>query len=175
MSKINFEFRVDCAHRYHSFLSSSMEYSWVDLFNKVENESKYGLPELLTLIHPRWHSELGFTNVSDPRGANTFNANNRFAKCRSSEIWGYQCPYLNSIIHIDHTFPFARGGSTTQDNAMYLCSEHNLSKSTDLHLIPWESLISQGWIGTQLRVFINFAQRQTDRTLYFPERQLGII
>jgi hypothetical protein len=169
MSKIDFQFRVDCASRYHTFLAQNSKESWLESFFLIDSNATTGIPELLTLLHPKWHVSLGITPQSDPRGLSKFNANFRNAKCRSDEIWGYSCPYIDEDIHVDHTFPFSRGGSTTQENAMYLCREHNLSKSTDLHLIPWEGFTNQNWIGTQLRSIMNMAQRQTQNKLYFPE------
>jgi len=169
MSNINFDIRLESAFRYHSTLARALENSWLELFFQLEADPKVGVPEVMTLVHPRWHSELGISQLADPRGANSFNANFKNAKCRSEKIWGYICPYTDLNIHVDHSFPFARGGATTSENAMYLCSEHNLSKSTDIHLIPWEDLINQNWIGLQLKSIMKMAQRHTTENLYFPE------
>jgi hypothetical protein len=41
-------------------------------------------------------------------------------------------------MEIDHLFPYSLGGPTIAVNAIYLCRRHNLGKSVDIHLIPWE-------------------------------------
>ena len=174
MSEINFEFRINCAFRYHLTLVKSQNLDWLDLFEILENNSKSSVPEYLTLLHPKWHSKLGINSNADPRGNSSFNAVFRQAKCRSEKIWGYPCPYIDLKIHVDHTFPYSRGGSTTAENAMYLCKEHNLSKNTDIHLIPWEDFNSQNWIKLQLKFFINIAQRLTNEKLYFPDKKLHL-
>ena len=171
MNNIDFELRLNAATRYHNFLSMHLESDWISVFRNIENGKDVGLPEIMVLLHPRWHYELEFTANSDPRGLNNFSPAGSNAKCRAVEVWGYECPYLSSPIHIDHTFPFARGGATKSDNAMYLCAEHNLSKSTDLHIIPWERLVGLSWIEIQLKLFLRMAQRHSADPLYFPERK----
>jgi hypothetical protein len=171
MSRINFELNVLAASRYHVFLSKNLKSRWLDIFHEIENSSEMGIPEILVLLHPRWHLELDFSSSNDPRGLNSFSGAFPLAKCRAIEIWGYECPYKEMKIHIDHTFPYSRGGSTKSDNAMYLCQEHNLSKSTDLHLLPWESFPSKKWIKDELEIFISMATRKSKNGLYFPEKQ----
>lgn len=169
MISIDFSGRVDSAARYHYFLSEHSDSSWLDVLGAIEHDAETGIPELMVLLHPQWHKELGFKATSDPRGINSFASASLRAKCRADELWGYQCPYVETKIHIDHTFPFARGGATKDDNAMYLCREHNLSKSTDLHLLPWESFLNRQWIIDELRLFLAMGQRLTADTLYLPE------
>ena len=175
MNNLDFASRNLATQRYHDFLSRGSDKSWIDILNEVDESKIYGLPEVLVLLHPRWHLQLGFTPASDPRGAASFAVARSMAKCRSGELWGYECPYTESKIHIDHTFPFARGGATSADNAMYLCVEHNLSKSTDIHNIPWELLPVTDWIANQLKLFITRAQRETNVNLYLPKAQLSRI
>ena len=172
MTNIDFSFRINSAARYHDFLSKHLDADWFETLKSVEMDHKSGIPEVLVLIHPRWHKELSFQSSSDPRGVGSFSAANSRAKCRSKEIWGYVCPYENSSIHIDHTFPFSRGGATINDNAMYLCREHNLSKSTDLHLVPWETFMEKKWIRDQLKLFINMGKRIVSADLYLPTSAL---
>lgn len=172
MNKVNFEIRITSAERYHRFLATGRNLTWLTLFQECESNANFGLPELLVLIHPNWYDELQISKINDPRGNLAFPAASVNAKCRSIEIWGYECPYTVSNIHIDHTFPFSRGGSTKSDNAMYLCKEHNLSKSTDLHMIPWETFSTKNWIREELGLLINKAKSFYNEELFFPERQL---
>ena len=172
MNKVNFESRVSAAERYHTFLSNSKNLPWLALYKECEGNSNFGLPESMVLLHPNWHSELQISKVNDPRGHASFPSASGNAKCRSIEIWGYECPYIGSEIHIDHTFPFSRGGSTKSDNAMYLCKEHNLSKSTDLHMIPWETFNTKNWIREEIGYLINMAKRFYNKELFFPDKFL---
>ena len=174
MELINFSLRINCASRYHNFLANHLESSWLEIFFKIEQDSKYSIPEVMTLLHPRWHDQLRIIPSTDPRGNSVFSAVSNSAKCHSVEIWGYECPYEDFSIHVDHTFPRARGGATSIDNAMYLCSEHNLSKHSDLHMIPWETFPSKNWIKLQLQNIILKAQPLTNERLYFPEQKFKI-
>jgi hypothetical protein len=59
---------------------------------------------------------------------------------------------------------------------MHLCSEHNLSKHTDIHLIPWEYFTKNNdWIVNSLKNLLNFASRITAEKLYLPEKQIAKI
>ena len=172
MTNIDFTLRLGSAFRYHEFLSVHANSNWLEVLEEIENNNEAGIPEALVLLHPRWHAELHFNSSSDPRGLSSFSSAGIRAKCRSQELWGYECPYSDSKIHIDHTFPFARGGATKDDNAMYLCKEHNLSKSTDLHLVPWETFSQKIWIRAQLTTFLVMGQRLTKSKIYLPSRAL---
>ena len=168
MTSIDLSLRLASAFRYHKFLAKHSDSSWFEALDDVESNIEFGIPEVMVLLHPRWHDELKFTTKSDPRGLTNFSAAAIRAKCRSHELWGYECPYEGSKIHIDHTFPFSRGGATKDDNAMYLCKEHNLSKSTDLHLVPWETFTQKLWIKTELEVFLVMAQRLVVPKVFLP-------
>jgi hypothetical protein len=172
MISIDYSTRLESAYRYHAFLSRHSESSWLDVLSEIEANAHAGIPEVMVLLHPKWHEELSFQPLSDPRGLASFSSANVRATCRSNELWGYECPYKDSRIHIDHTFPFARGGATKNDNAMYLCREHNLSKSTDLHLIPWETFVDKTWILDELSLFLIMGQRLTTSNLYLPKLAL---
>ena len=160
------ENRIEYASRYHSQLARHFHNSWFDVYEEVLNSQDFGIPEAIVLLHPHWYQENGVNLLSDPRGPSTFSGLKQNAKCRSYELWGYECPYLESSIHIDHTFPFSRGGVTQAENAMYLCREHNLSKSTDLHMIPWEALRGKSWIKQSLEATIKSAQSRTKNVMY---------
>jgi len=172
MSSFNLLTRISTAEKYYSFLSKHDNSEWLDLFFEISSDKDFALPEILTLFHPKWHSSLGFTKNSDPRGTSEFTTANSRAKCRAIDIWGYQCPFNETRIEIDHMFPYSKGGATFADNAMYLCHEHNRAKSSDIHLLPWETFIGKDWIRFQLEKFIARAQTLSKKPLYFPEIQL---
>ena len=168
MSEIEIPFasRIESAARFHQFHSESTRKSWVEKFLEVSSSDDYGMPELLVLLDPKNYLEL---EASDPRGGN-FKTSKEIRKCRSLELWGYSCPYTDSKIHIDHTFPWSKGGVTHFQNAMYLCDEHNRAKSIDVHLIPWENFRkNNAWIEESLRHLISYASRKTSEKLYFPK------
>jgi hypothetical protein len=175
MIDIDYSFRHASAFRYHDFLSRYNDCSWIDVLGAIETNIDAGMPEVLVLLHPKWHEELSFQASSDPRGLGSFSPAGIRAQCRSHELWGYQCPYEGVKIHIDHTFPFARGGATKDDNAMYLCREHNLSKSTDIHSIPWEIFRNKKWILDELKLFLTMGQRLTSTELYLPSKAMSNI
>jgi len=168
MNKINFLLRISCAYRYHNFLSARLDSKWLQILDEIESNINFGLPEVMVLLHPKWHQELKISPSVDPRGQGQFSSASIRAKCRAEDLWGYKCPYDSAQIHIDHTFPFARGGATKDDNAMYLCKEHNLSKSTDLHSVPWEIFTEKIWIQDELKILTNMAQRLTTSKIYSP-------
>lgn len=156
----NFEERIHSAERYYKALSElhfESPEEWAGLFLEYISGDKYGLPELLVLIHPNWYSVLG---ISDPRGNRAFPSAGKNAECRSNEFYGYDCPFNDSPIHIDHEFPFSKGGVTNHANAMYLCEEHNLSKSTDIHIINWSDM-DKKWIINLLQIFTHEVERLT--------------
>jgi hypothetical protein len=160
---------MESAHRYYTFLEKSAQKSWIDILLDIETSKNYGIPEVLTLLHPRYYQEL---NTKEPRGEREFNPARPQSRCRSLELWGYSCPFTNSVIHIDHMFPWAKGGATHYANAMYLCREHNMSKNTDIHVIPWESFPNTNeWIVNPLTILLQAAERLTQEKLYFPKAQ----
>ena len=168
-----YEKRLECAHRYFEFSNKRKHYSWFDKLLLINDDAHTGLPELLVLLNPENYEPLG---LPDPRGSTTFQPAHENAKCRSKELWGYACPFEEAQIHVDHSFPRNRGGMTHPDNAMYLCREHNLSKSTDIHLIPWEFMPSRNsWVRIQLNLILSAAQRKTESKLYFPDSALNRI
>ena len=156
------EQRSNCAKRYYdelSLINFESVTEWKDLLDKFIVNQVYGIPELLVLIHPKWYQD-GVIRIEDPRGPRQFPATQSRVRCRSIEIYGYECPFVNSSIQIDHQFPYSKGGITIHDNAMYLCAEHNLSKSIDIHLIDWENF-STDWVSLVLDKLIHEASRQT--------------
>jgi len=167
MDRNIYEQRLEYAHRYFEFLNKYKHHSWFDKLHIINSDKEAGIPEVLVLLNPENYDEIG---LPDPRGTSTFQSAYANAKCRSRELWGYECPFKDTQIHVDHSFPRNRGGMTHPDNAMYLCREHNLAKSTDIHLIPWELIpIRNEWIKIQLNAFLQAAQRKSNSKLYFPD------
>ena len=172
MSETNppFDVRVNSAGRYYTFQEEVKNLEWVDVLLKVESGKSYGIPEVLVLLDPKYYQELG---ASDPRGERTFAPATATAKCRAKEVWGYECPFQELKIHVDHMFPQSKGGSTHLQNAMYLCGEHNMSKHTDIHLILWEKIpLQNDWVTKSVTHLLGFASRLTNEKLYFPTLQV---
>jgi hypothetical protein len=172
MSETNppFSVRVNAAARYYAFQEDSKGLDWIEALQKVETEKSFGIPEVLVLLDPKHYKQLGAT---DPRGERTFAPAPKSAKCRSLEVWGYECPIQDSRIHVDHMFPQSKGGATHLHNAMYLCGEHNMSKHTDIHLILWEIIpVQNEWVIKSIKHLLGFATRLTSEKLYFPTSQV---
>lgn len=175
MSEIDipFEFRINAARRYHEFKHENEENDWLESLTNLESNKDYGLPEALVLISPKYYEGLG---ASDPRGDRSFPAAEPNAKCRSIEIWGYDCPFKGEKIHIDHIFPQSKGGLTHPQNAMHLCKEHNMSKFTDIHFLPWESMLERKqWVEVAFRHLLSAAQRKSSNRIYVPTIQINQI
>ena len=169
-TNIPFASRIESASRYYDFLSRAENMRWIDVLEVVESQKDFGIPEVMVLLHPRYYQDI---QAKDPRGDRHFPPAKNSSRCRSREIWGYSCPLTHPNIHIDHMFPHSKGGSTHSLNAMYLCEEHNLSKHTDIHLVPWENLTSANdWIVSSLGTLVSAASRITEKKLYLPEKQL---
>lgn len=164
-----YNIRIDSAGRYYAFQEEIKNLDWVEILLKVESDKSYGIPEVLVLLDPKYYQALG---ASDPRGERTFAPATSSAKCRAKEVWGYECPFQDSRIHVDHMFPQSKGGSTHLQNAMYLCGEHNMSKHTDIHLILWENMpLQNDWIKKSLTHLVGFASRVTTEKLFIPTSQ----
>ena len=164
MFKDILEHRSNCAKRYYAELSlvhfdSLVE--WKELLQKFVANQVYGVPELLVLIHPKWYEKEKLIKIEDPRGPRQFPAAKSEIRCRGIEIYGYDCPFVNPTIQIDHQFPYSKGGVTIYSNAMYLCAEHNLSKSIDIHLMDWDNF-STDWVSLVLQKFVHEVSRQTN-------------
>lgn len=177
MSKSQIESRIEYALRYLRFDALTRAENWgnvAGLFLKNENCS---LPELMVLIHPRHLSRFGLASTQ-VFGPDSFNAAKHEVACRSIEIWGYACPFTDAKIHIDHSFPRSRGGATHSLNAMYLCEEHNLPKSSDIHLFPWETLSSKlSWVEPIIDKMSHAEKRISGFDFHLPKnrKQLNLI
>ena len=173
MSETNppYNVRVHSAGRYYAFQEEVKRLGWIEVIQAVESEKSFGIPEVLVLLDPKYYQELG---AVDPRGERFFAPATQSAKCRAKEVWGYECPFQDSRIHVDHMFPQSKGGSTHLQNAMYLCGEHNMSKHTDIHLILWEMIPLQNeWITKSIKHLLSSATRLTSEKLYFPTHQVA--
>jgi hypothetical protein len=163
------ESRIEYAFRYLKFDSEVKNFSWIESVETFNSSGANTLPELMVLIHPRYLSDYNLENRS-VFGPDAFAPARSGVKCRSKEIWGYECPFLNAKIHIDHSFPRSRGGSTTSMNAMYLCEEHNLPKSSDIHLFPWENLPGKiDWVNPILETLTHAELRKSKFRVHFPK------
>lgn len=140
MDKPDFSKRVETAARYFTFDALTEDCDWSQAAELFNSGKEYGAPESLVLISKRFKVKLGLDEFAY-QGAQTFKSAADGAYCRSIDIWGYQCPYVDRAIHVDHSFPRSRGGATHSRNARYLCDHHNLMKSTDIHFYPWENLL----------------------------------
>ena len=173
MSEIKppFDLRVKSAGRYYDFQEETKNLDWLSVLQMVEANSSYGIPEVLVLLDPKYHP---FLKATDPSGGRKFTPAISTAKCRAKEVWGYECPFQDSRIHVDHMFPQSKGGATHSQNAMYLCGEHNMSKHTDIHLILWETIpLQNDWVSISIKHLLGFASRLTNEKLYFPASQVS--
>jgi hypothetical protein len=171
LTNIPFSLRIDCAARFYEYQYKTRELDWLEILFDLEKNDSYGLPELLVLLNPKFYPSL---NANDPRGDRNYASVANTFKCRSAEIWGYECKFTGAPIHVDHMFPYSKGGATHGQNAMHLCDEHNLVKHTDIHLIPWENLpFNNDWINQSVKVLFNYASRKTAEKIYLPLKQIS--
>jgi 5-methylcytosine-specific restriction endonuclease McrA len=169
MSESIFKSRINYAMRYLQFDALTKSENWGDSANLFFESQVNCLPELMVLIHPRYVDRLGLTNF-ELFGPDNFNSAKHIVKCRSREIWGYECPFDGARIHIDHSFPRSRGGATQALNAMYLCDEHNLPKSSDVHLYPWEILPTKlSWVEPIIEKMSLAEKRISGTNFHFPK------
>ena len=162
MLNIDFKERIDCAQRYYELFESinfESAHEWIKTLQKLNSDEHSGLPEILVLIHPKWY-ENEIIKIEDPRGNRSFPAAKAGVKCRSLERYGYECNFKDQPMHIDHQFPYSKGGITNHENAMFLCAEHNLSKSIDIHLIDWNG-IGTKWVAGILDKFTHEINRDS--------------
>jgi hypothetical protein len=169
--KIPIELRLESAARFYEYQVQKLDTPWHEILAEIETSNQFGIPEALVLLNPSFYKQL---NATDPRGDRAFPSVPNSFTCRSTEVWGYKCSFQGGAIHVDHMFPHSKGGSTHPQNAMHLCAEHNMSKHTDIHLIPWENFPNNNsWIVNSVNHLLNFAQRVSSEKLYFPDKQLN--
>jgi hypothetical protein len=169
MTNSIFEERIESAARYLQFDAITRGLSWSEASELFNGRAEFALPELMVLIQPRFIEEFGFSTRS-VLGGDFVSRTSNGQRCRAKEIWGYDCPFSNSIIHIDHSFPRSRGGATHPLNAMYLCDEHNLPKSDDIHMFIWEELPAKiDWVNPILERLIHAQLRASGEKVHFLE------
>lgn len=167
MPKSLIESRIEYAFRYLKFDSEVKNFCWFETVEAFNSSEFHKLPELMVLIHPRYLRGYNL-DIKDILGPDSFTPAGSGVKCRSKEIWGYECPFLEAKIHIDHSFPRSRGGATNSKNAMYLCEEHNLPKSSDIHLFPWENLPGKlDWVNPILEILSQAELRKSQSVVHF--------
>jgi len=94
----------------------------------------------VSLIHPDWYQSEVIIG-RDPRGSRFFSTNPPGGQtCQSAAIWGYTCQLYDHDLVADHLFPYSAGGATDSRNLVWLCRWHNSIKSSDIHLVDWDSV-----------------------------------
>jgi len=171
MNESLIEKRLEYAHRYLKFDALTRDLGWHDSVQEFNLNPEFKLPEFLVLIHPRFMENLALDKKIVLGGDFPQNTT-KGQKCRSKDVWGYECPYRNALIHVDHSFPRSRGGATHPLNAMYLCDHHNLMKSSDVHLYPWENLeLNREWIDRIFEKICLAEKRSTGRFSHIHEQK----
>jgi hypothetical protein len=124
----------------------------------------------IALLHPNHFQFIGITGTEINKiqekiqGKRSFTSGHVSFKCSSIEIWGYECPFQNEILVLDHDYPYSFGGPT--DNAFNkrtLCRWHNMIKGNDIHFYNWNQLFEnylesinnqrKHWIDLQLEKY----------------------
>ena len=168
------ESRLEFAFRYLKFDAQAKKLDWLGAVELIGSDPSFKLPELMVLIHPRYQRSFKLES-SQIYGAPSFTPAGPGAKCRAKEIWGYNCPFIEARIHIDHSFPRSRGGATHSKNAMYLCDQHNLPKSDDIHLYPWENLPQKlDWVESVLQQFSFAETRNSGKQPHFSKQKFKL-
>ncbi len=158
---IDFQNRIDTAKTYLERLNSNLSKGWNIIY---EDYSKGHLDffDKITMIHPDFIKSIHLPNhishdnlIRDIQGKRLFKQEN--GSCQSKLLWGYECPYNNNLLcHGDHLFPYSMGGPTISANKLLLCHYHNMVKSTDIHLYPWEDKMNRfSWLDNHINNMIN--------------------
>jgi len=94
--------------------------------------------DVVPLNRSRWLEHRG-DRIFKPRPRNG-------RTCWSIQVWGYECPCKSSELELDHAWPFALGGRSVPENAIWLCSIHNRAKSSDVHCYHWKDGAVPSWV-----------------------------
>jgi hypothetical protein len=128
--------RIITGERYLQVLDCVLGGGWQAVLIKYKTGIA-NIAESLALIHP--------SNFNgDPMliyGSRQFvqDPAYRFQVCQCELYWQVKCQYSKGRqLYADHVFPYSLGGPTVPENRMMLCGVHNLMKSNDIHLFPWE-------------------------------------
>lgn len=154
---LDLSLRLNSAHSFFNQMAVLQSLDWLSEYERLQ-AINFPVPETMTLLNPRHWNHIAPRDAVLGK-AQFSNVELSDAKCDGIKIWGYECPLDSQAIHIDHVFPYSLGGPTILENALFLCATHNIAKSADIHLIPWEEgfswmpgllakifqLIKRGW------------------------------
>lgn len=141
--------RFEEAAEYHRALANADDLDW-DTRLARHRQGDLPFTESLVLIHPNWYRHLEDEGSSTSvRGRRAFRLSSRRGECDSQRCWGYRCPHHHADIQVDHFFPYALGGPTEPENALWLCSTHNAGKGGDIHVVPLRAA-TERWFPTVL-------------------------
>lgn len=144
------EFRLRASERYFVMLHRAISNGVWDTCRVEWGGVSATLPAKLVLLHPLWLEFGGETTARRARRSFGMRVPPS-AHCESEQLWGYGCPFgSRAEIEVDHLFPWALGGPTIAENALFLCRHHNRAKGHDVHLIPWEQPGHFGWVDAEL-------------------------
>jgi hypothetical protein len=132
------ETRISLARDYLEALARTFQSDWLDLYQQYK-EGQLPLTDAMALAHPENYPELH--DGIDIRGERAFPPlrHPHGLRCESALIWGYTCGLDPAgALAADHLFPWAMGGPTVATNQVMLCRYHNLVKTSDVHVYPWE-------------------------------------
>jgi hypothetical protein len=125
--------RVDCGRNYFKALVEWRHVEWNTLYDRFI-AGELTLPQSATLIHPL-HRE--HVDETPRRRRRIFDfVPPEYERCHADDVWGYVCT-TGDRLEIDHRFPYAFGGPTCSENALYLCRMHNQAKGHDIHMLSW--------------------------------------
>lgn len=149
--------RILAARAYIESLEYTFASDWLELYDRYTN-GLLGIHEALALAHPQSYPDL--SDGVDIRGNRAFTSqrNRHGLRCSSGLIWGYECTLNSPQLTADHLFPWSMGGPTAASNQLVLCHYHNLVKTSDVHVYPWE-LGEPAWLRALLQ---NLASRHRE-------------
>jgi hypothetical protein len=131
---VDFLSRIQSAETYFRYLAAVRYGNWASVYKRYVG-GELSLPESAVLVHPMWRDQIA-RDTPNRRQRSYAVPPPAYSTCAASTVWGYTCP-MGGALQTDHRFPWALGGPTSPDNAVYLCSDHNLMKGHDVHLIEW--------------------------------------
>lgn len=146
-----FERRFRCARRYHEYTSELEGVdvgTWLTYHDTATSQAD--LPLALSLIAKDvvplaardWQRVLGSRDF--PYSPSPIND-----RCWSRLVWGYECPRSGNL-HLDHHWPYSKGGPSLAENGIWLCAMHNRAKSDDIHLYGWTEDRWPSWVTMRL-------------------------
>lgn len=117
---------------------------WLDLVNSAAARPAIALT--MSLIHPHV-VPLRRQRWLERRGGREFRLRPRMGRnCWAFQVWGYECPYNRGPLELDHAWPYALGGQSVPENALWLCKIHNAAKSSDVHCYHWKEDSVPSWV-----------------------------